>query len=585
MNFAHMKVGTRLGISFGAILFLLLCMTGIAIFELDVLHDGTEKIVKKEWVKAKYANVALDNVRGSIARVLQLAVEEDPQELAKARERFAANAKAFNESLDRLEPLLYMPEGKALLAKSKEAGTKYLAAYGKVLALLDEGKKDEARKAAFGETYAALHVFADQLRELSDLQENLVDQTGEESEATFTSARGTLILLGTIAVLLGVAASFIVTRGLLKQLGGEPDYAASIARQIADGNLCVAIDTRENDRSSLLFAMKSMRDGLANIVGQVRVGTETIGTASHQIATGNADLSSRTEEQASSLEETASSIEELTSTVRQNADNARQANQLAISASEVAFKGGEVVSQVVDTMSSINESSRKIVDIITVIDGIAFQTNILALNAAVEAARAGEQGRGFAVVASEVRNLAQRSASAAKEIKTLIDNSVETVGAGAKLVDQAGATMEELVVSVKRVTDIMGEITSSSQEQSTGIEQINQAIGQMDQITQQNAALVEEAAAAAESMQEQANNLIQVVGVFKLDHASTAVPGMAARSVSSARSAPSARIESSSTKSNIVRMSRKAHPAVAGTPRAKSKKALPVHTDDEWEQF
>jgi len=307
-----------------------------------------------------------------------------------------------------------------------------------------------------------------------------------------------------------------ITRSLTRQLGGEPAYAADMAGAIARGELSQVIATRAGDQHSLLFAMETMRGALVNIVGQVRSGTDTIATASSQIAAGNMDLSSRTEEQASSLEETASSMEELTSTVRQNADNARQANGLAKSASEVAVRGGSVVADVVDTMASINESSRKIVDIIGVIDGIAFQTNILALNAAVEAARAGEQGRGFAVVASEVRNLAQRSAAAAKEIKILIDDSVGKVDAGGKLVNQAGATMEEIVQSITRVTDIMAEIASASAEQSVGIEQVNTAIAQMDEVTQQNAALVEEAAAAAGSMQDQAASLAQVVGIFKL---------------------------------------------------------------------
>jgi methyl-accepting chemotaxis protein len=277
--------------------------------------------------------------------------------------------------------------------------------------------------------------------------------------------------------------------------------------------------------------MGEMEDTLTDLVGRIKTATDSIVTASGQIAAGNQDLSSRTEQQASSLEETAASMEELTSTVKQNADNARQANQLAASASAVAVKGGEVVSQVVDTMASINASSRKIVDIIGVIDGIAFQTNILALNAAVEAARAGEQGRGFAVVASEVRSLAQRSAAAAKEIKTLIGDSVEKVEEGSKQVAQAGKTMEEIVDSVKRVTDIMGEITAASQEQTSGIEQINQAITQMDQVTQQNAALVEEAAAAAGSLQEQASSLVQAVSVFKM-----ASDGEAARVIAQAKS-------------------------------------------------
>jgi methyl-accepting chemotaxis protein len=324
------------------------------------------------------------------------------------------------------------------------------------------------------------------------------------------------ILLGGIGIALS-GIVLLVIRSIERSIGGEPEHAAEIAHRIASGDLAVTVDTKANDQSSLLFAMKSMRDSLSKVVGQVRQGTDTIATASSQIAAGNMDLSSRTEEQASSLEETAASMEELTSTVKQNADNARQANQLAVSASEVAVKGGSVVSQVVDTMGAINTSSRKIVDIIGVIDGIAFQTNILALNAAVEAARAGEQGRGFAVVAAEVRNLAQRSAAAAKEIKTLIGDSVDKVEEGSQQVAQAGKTMEEIVSSVKRVTDIMAEITAASQEQTSGIEQINQAITQMDQVTQQNAALVEEAAAAAASLQEQASALSQVVSVFTLD--------------------------------------------------------------------
>jgi methyl-accepting chemotaxis protein len=335
-----------------------------------------------------------------------------------------------------------------------------------------------------------------------------------------TTIMGRIIALSIGALVLAaglLALGWAISRGLLKQLGGEPAAATAIAHRIAEGDLAVRIDLQRGDQQSLLHAIQGMRDSLAKVVGEVRTGTDAIATASGQIAAGNQDLSSRTEEQASSLEETAASMEELTSTVKQNADNARQANQLALSASEVAVRGGGVVSQVVDTMGSINTSSKKIVDIIGVIDGIAFQTNILSLNAAVEAARAGEQGRGFAVVASEVRNLAQRSGAAAKEIKGLIDDSVGKVEAGSRQVAEAGRTMDEIVDSVKRVTDIMGEITAASQEQSTGIEQVNQAIAQMDQVTQQNAALVEEAAAAAQSMQEQAASLVQAVSVFKLD--------------------------------------------------------------------
>jgi len=326
-----------------------------------------------------------------------------------------------------------------------------------------------------------------------------------------------ILVLCATALVSGLASAWTIRRSLLRRLGGQPDYAAAIVTSIAAGDLAVPIVTKTNDRTSLLFAMKAMRDSLVAIVAQVRAGTGTIALASTEIAAGNVDLSARTERQAGTLEETASAMEELTGTVRQNADNARQANMLAESASEVAVRGGAVVAQVVETMASINESSKRIVDIIGVIDGIAFQTNILALNAAVEAARAGEQGRGFAVVATEVRSLAQRSASAASEIKGLIGSSVARVDAGARLVDEAGTTMEEIVNSVKRVTDIMAEISHASQEQSTGIESVNRAVGEMDEATRQNAALVEQAASAAASLQNEAENLASVVGVFKLD--------------------------------------------------------------------
>ena len=333
-------------------------------------------------------------------------------------------------------------------------------------------------------------------------------------------ARGKAILLVAIGVLamlvvVGVGLAGVI-RNIVRRIGGEPDYAVQIAGRVADGDLTQDIAVKGKDEGSLLFAMRMMQENLIKIVNQIKQGTDAISVASREITSGSANLSARTELQASSLKQTAKSIEELTSTVKQNAENAAQANQLVISASTVAIRGGQVVGQVVDTMESIKDSSRKIVDIIGVIDGIAFQTNILALNAAVEAARAGEQGRSFAVVASEVRNLAQRSAAAAKEIKTLIGDSVEKVDAGSELVNEAGRTMEEIVTSVRRVTDIMGEIAAASHEQSSGIGEVNQAIMQMDQITQQNAALVEEEAAAVESMRNQLTSLAEVVAVFKL---------------------------------------------------------------------
>jgi methyl-accepting chemotaxis protein len=382
---------------------------------------------------------------------------------------------------------------------------------------------------------------------------------------------------GGAAVFIGLLIAFSVS--VARSISRPLNEAVRIAQTVAAGDLTSRINADGDDEASqLLRALKDMNESLVRIVGEVRVSTDTIATASGQIASGNMDLSVRTESQASSLEKTASSMEELTSTVKQNADNARQANQLAVSASEVAVKGGSVVTQVVDTMGSINASSKKIVDIIGVIDGIAFQTNILALNAAVEAARAGEQGRGFAVVASEVRSLAQRSASAAKEIKTLIGDSVDKVDVGAKLVDQAGATMQEIVDSVRRVTDIMSEITAASQEQMSGIEQVNQAVTQMDSSTQQNAALVEEAAAAAQSLRDQAGRLSQVVSVFKLDGAK---PVMAKRTIDiTPKHKPSAPV-ALPKKPAAPKIA--AAPAPAPVPRKLSSAAQTG--GDDWEEF
>jgi methyl-accepting chemotaxis protein len=398
--------------------------------------------------------------------------------------------------------------------------------------------------------------------------------------ASTGQAKAWVLGASAVAVLLCLSLCWLLYRALVRQLGGEPAYARAVTHNIAAGDLARDVEVRAGDNESLLAGMRRMQESLRGTIAQIKASTDTIDAGSVEIAQGNADLSQRTEEQASSLEETASSMEELTSTVKQNAENATQANQLALSASDVAGKGGAVVSEVVGTMNSINESSKKIVDIIGVIDGIAFQTNILALNAAVEAARAGEQGRGFAVVASEVRNLAQRSAAAAKEIKQLIGDSVDKVDTGTKLVDEAGKTMEEIVSSVKRVTDIMSEITAASQEQSAGIEQVNQAITQMDEVTQQNAALVEEAAAAAESMREQARNLAQAVAVFKLDAASVPpVSAVQAPAKQALPRRPAIERRGPNRAPNVARLPAK--PAAA--PRAKV--AAAGGGDEVWEEF
>lgn len=427
------------------------------------------------------------------------------------------------------------PEEEILTKTKGEQHVQYVSSMNKTFQLAIAGDFEAAAKYLAMDTTQKFNVLRDTVFALLDLQ----GAVAAEEYATAQSSFESIFITSTAAMIGGAVLAMILGFLLLRSIVAPLDEAIEVARRVASGDLTshIVVTSTKSSTGRLMQALKEMNDNLVDLVGKVRSGTDQISTASGEIASGNSDLSQRTEEQASSLEETASSMEELTSTVKQNADNARQANQLAAGASEVAMKGGAVVGQVVHTMKSINESSHKIVDIISVIDGIAFQTNILALNAAVEAARAGEQGRGFAVVATEVRTLAQRSAAAAKEIKELIGDSVAKVEDGTRLVDEAGATMDEIVNAVKRVTDIMSEISAASQEQSSGIEQVNQAVTQMDEVTQQNAALVEEAAAAAESMQDQAQALIQAVSTFKLSggHSSPAMVKRSSRSTSVAK--------------------------------------------------
>jgi methyl-accepting chemotaxis protein len=531
MRISTMKVSTRLCLGFGLMLGMMLIMIVVALRCLSGIGDINSRSLNKDWVEADAVNTIDVLTRANARIAMEILIAADQPQMAALYGKIVANRTAIGERLDKLDKLLSDPKEKALVDQIRDARARYAGALAKVDKLMEDGKRDEAIEFVRAEMLPALDAFQDPITALSDLQKKMIVGSNAEVETNIDATYALLMTLGACAVLAGAGAAVLITRSLLRQLGGEPSYAATIANRIAIGDLTVAIDTKSGDATSLLVAMKAMRDSLVDIVSQVRSGADSIATASGQIANGNLDLSSRTERQAGALEETAASTRELTDTVKQNLDSAKQVNLLAQSASEVASKSGAIVSRVVDTMGAIDASSKKVVDIIGVIDGIAFQTNILALNAAVEAARAGEQGRGFAVVATEVRSLAQRSSAAAREIKGLIEASVEKIGVGAGLADQAGNAMDEVVASVKRVTDTMAEIMAASQEQSVGIEQVNNAIGQMDTVTQQNVALVEEAATAAESLQAEAAALSTVVAVFKLDAGKQAAADTAAADI------------------------------------------------------
>jgi methyl-accepting chemotaxis protein len=516
MNIKDLKIGTRLGATLAIIVALMALMAGNALWQLfqisnakTEMSEASEKfMLATEWRQG----VAVNRV-STIARFKSTSPEDEKYH----EQEMKAVSANVSKVQDELESLIKSDEGKALITTVATRRTAYIDARNAAYKLKRELGPDNPQVQSHFEqkVMPAMLAYTESVNKVAAFQQMLFTAANDHIEVLDQSARRSLIVLSLIALVVSIVLGMMLARSITTPL----KRAVSLARQVASGDLTTEIRTESRDEvGDLLDALKTMSTSLHKTVTEVRAGTETIVTASRQIASGNMDLSSRTEQQASSLEETASSMEEITSTVRQNADNARQANVLAKNASQIALHGGDVVSQVVSTMASINASSKKIGDIIAVIDGIAFQTNILALNAAVEAARAGEQGRGFAVVASEVRNLAQRSAAAAKEIRGLISDSVAKVDAGGRLVGEAGTTMQEIVQGIGRVTDIMAEIASASAEQTTGIEQVNEAITQMDGVTQQNAGLVEEAAAAAAALQEQATSLAQLVSVFNLGH-------------------------------------------------------------------
>ncbi|MEB0141169.1 MULTISPECIES: methyl-accepting chemotaxis protein [unclassified Undibacterium] len=574
-----LKISAKLLIGFAFLLLLTSFIGLFAIYQLaQVNHSATE--LGTNWMPSVKVTMAIKERLSRIrSQEAQMVFAENPEEVEKYIKRTQEAVAGLKENEASYSILISEAQERALYAEYQQQSAAYLQLTEKMMALVRAGNAADAVAILRGDSS---HTNT-KLRELVDKLVTINAEGGtkayQDSIVLYERSRLLILLVLALSIALGLGLAVFIARIVSLPLR----YAVKVAQTVAAGDLTSQIDIHSRDETGMLLqALKEMNASLMQVVSEVRQGSDEITLASSEIAHGNMDLSNRTETQAGSLEETASSMEEITSTMQHNADNARQANQLSHSASEVAQRGGAVVAQVVDTMGAINAASKKIVDIIGVIDGIAFQTNILALNAAVEAARAGEQGRGFAVVASEVRNLAQRSASAAKEIKDLINASVDQVEQGTRLVDQAGNTMNEVVESVRRVSDIISEITAAGLQQSAGIAQINDAITEIDTITQQNAALVEEAAAAAASLQEQALRLGGVVSVFKLDGQSGGSATPRAARKAAAPKATSANNAAARPKL-LAAQTRSVKAAEAGKKTTKA--AQSAGKSDEWEEF
>lgn len=523
MSLNKMTVRAKLTLAFGGLATMVLLISGFAIKTLGNSHDDLENFVNGINARALLASEVRTAVDMRAIAARNLVIVTKPEDIAVEKATVTKAHEKVITSLEKLKKLAAAPgvpdEVRRRVAEIDKIEQSYAPVALGIVDLALSGKREEASTKIINDCRPLLAALVKAADDYADITSARSSKIIEEAEATYFAQRNALIGAALFAFVLAVVAGFLITRSLTRALGAEPAELCDAVSRVADGNLATVLSVKSGDTVSVLAALDRMQSSLIRVVSSVRQGSEGVSTASAEIAAGNHDLSARTEGQASALEQTAASMEELSATVKQNADSARQANQLAQCASTVAVQGGDVVAQVVVTMKGINDSSKKMADIISVIEGIAFQTNILALNAAVEAARAGEQGRGFAVVASEVRSLAGRSAQAAKEIKGLIDASVERVAHGSVLVDQAGTTMGNVVSSIKRVTDLMGEISAASNEQAQGVAQVGEAVTQMDQVTQQNAALVEEMAAAASSLKSQAQELVEVVAVFQLSDA------------------------------------------------------------------
>jgi len=585
----QLKISTRLAVAFAVMVALLIALGAVSLIMSAHQRIELKDVIEVRIPITKALGIVVDQSNVQTIQFRNLAIFNSESITKSSLDQLTSARAVISEQMKILETLVLSEKGKEAMGRIQQFRAEFLKIGDQYLAMVQQGQKEEALKLLEAQLRPAQRAYQAAIQEQVALQAQTTVAAGQRAEAAAAALQRDVLIAGALAIAVAIFLAITIIRSITRPLA----QAVEAADRVAGGDLSGQIVVQSKDETGyLLGALQRMQQSLVNTVSAVRSNAEGVASASAQIASGNNDLSSRTEEQASALEETAASMEELASTVRQNADNARQANQLAVSASTVAVQGGEVVAEVVETMKGINASSSKIADIISVIDGIAFQTNILALNAAVEAARAGEQGRGFAVVASEVRSLAGRSAEAAKEIKDLITASVQRVEQGTLLVDKAGATMTEVVASIRRVTDIMGEISAASNEQSAGVGQVGEAVTQMDQATQQNAALVEEMAAAASSLNAQAGELVQSVAVFRLDarFAGGAAP-VAARPRPAAVPAPSALRATGAVRApGKGPAAAKAPTRLAAPARAVPKSAMPTAkaaagAEDDWESF
>ena len=589
-----MKVSTRLALGFGILLAGILLVGAIGLLKFSLLQEQLNQLIHNRIVKVTQFSELKDKMQ-SVARITRtVALIEDVKDAQTQADRIPPLRVRIQELVGQLDKTVTLPKGRELLKVVQDNLAPYDRDMDAAIKLGLTGKPEDAKAATdilLTKVSARQDLMFKAVDESVAMQQELARVVGEEASAAVVSGRAQIMAIAGICLLVGTLLALAIARSITRALGAEPHEVSQAVGRVAAGDLSQRVALRAGDSSSVMASVQRMQASLAQVVGTVRQGSETVAAASAQIASGNRDLSSRTEEQASALEQTAASMEELGSTVAHSSDNASQANQLAQTAASVASQGGAVVAEVVGTMKSISDSSRKIADIIGVIDGIAFQTNILALNAAVEAARAGEQGRGFAVVAGEVRVLAQRSAEAAKEIRRLIQESVERVESGSALVDRAGMTMGEVVTSIQRVSDLMNAISAESSEQSRGVAQIGEAVHQMDQTTQQNAALVEEMSAAADSLRSQADELVQAVAVFQLGQGASPSPSPASTAPRLAPSEHKAREDSKTPARTAQALKQPVARPEAAKPQALSRPARqPAATasaggQDEWESF